>query len=80
MTDPNHPQYNRPVYVGITHNPRQRFKKHERDWPQAYWSQINHRRTKIQAYPTWDQAKAMETDLITYYQPIYNVQERSANL
>jgi len=76
--DPNHPQYNRPCYVGIAKNPRQRFKEHERDWPQAYWSQINHRRTKIQAYPNWDAAKAMETALITYYQPIYNVQERSA--
>jgi hypothetical protein len=78
MIDPNHPQYNRPVYVGITYNPRQRFKKHEKEWPQAYWNQINHRRTKIQAYPTWQQAKDMETDLIAYYQPIYNVQERSA--
>lgn len=76
--DPNHPHYNRPVYVGITGNPRQRFKKHEKDWPQAYWSQIDHRRTKILAFPTWKQAKDMETDLITYYQPIYNVQERSA--
>lgn len=77
-TDPNDPNYRRPVYVGIAHNPRKRFKEHERDWPSVYWSQIDHRRTKIQAYPTWDQAKAMETDLIAYYQPIYNVQERSA--
>ena len=76
--DPNHPQYNRPCYVGITDNPRRRFKEHEKKWPQAYWSQINHRRTKIQAFPTWQQAKDMETDLIAYYQPIFNVQERSA--
>lgn len=75
---PNHPEYNRPWYVGITPNPRRRFKEHERDWPQAYWSQIDHRRTKILAFPTWQQAKDMETDLINYYQPLLNVQERSA--
>lgn len=75
---PNHPNYQRPIYIGITHNPRQRFKKHEKEWPQVYWSQIDHRRTKIQAYPTWQQAKDMETQLIDYYQPILNVQERSA--
>lgn len=73
--DPYHPEYTRPCYVGITHNPRQRFKKHEQEWPQATWLSIIQSRTKIQAYPDWDTAKDMETDLIKYYQPIFNVQE-----
>lgn len=73
--DPYHPEYERPCYIGITHNPRQRFKKHEKDWPQQTWLSIQQSRTKIQAYPTWDEAKQMETELIEYYHPVYNVQE-----
>lgn len=73
--DPHHPEYTRPCYVGITPNPRRRFKEHERDWPTQTWLSIVQSRTKIQAYPDWDTAKDMETELIKYYQPIYNVQE-----
>ena len=68
-------QVQRPCYVGITNNPRKRFKKHEEEWPQYEWSTIVHSRTKIRAYSTWEEAKAMETRLIEYWQPIYNVQE-----
>lgn len=72
---PSHPEYQRPCYVGVTDNPRRRFKKHEKDWPNQTWLSIQQSRTKIQAYPTWDEAKDMETRLIGYYRPIYNVQE-----
>jgi S-DNA-T family DNA segregation ATPase FtsK/SpoIIIE len=75
--DPTHPYYNRPAYVGITNNPRKRFKQHEQEWPTYEWSTIVTSRTKITAYPTWDEAKAMETQLIEYWKPIYNVQEIS---
>lgn len=81
IDDPNHPYYRRPCYVGITDNPRRRLREHERGpraFPEAVWSSIIHSRTRIIAYPTWDDAKAQETALIDYYQPIYNIQERSA--
>lgn len=76
--DPNHPYYRRPCYVGITDNPRRRLKKHEQEWPTNIWNELIHSRTRIIAYPTWDDAKVQETTLIEYYQPIYNIQERSA--
>lgn len=71
LTDP------RPAYVGIAENPRKRLKEHERTWPQAAWQSIQHSRTKIRRYPNWDAAKAMETKLIEYWNPKYNVQERT---
>ena len=71
----DNPSYQRPFYVGITDNPRRRFKQHERDWPQHFYGQIIHSRTRVKAYPTWDEAKAMETALIEYWQPLMNVQE-----
>jgi predicted GIY-YIG superfamily endonuclease len=77
VDDPTHPYYTRPCYVGITDNPRRRLKKHENEWPQAVWSSIIHSRTRIIAYPDWDTAKRKETELIEYYSPIYNIQERS---
>jgi DNA segregation ATPase FtsK/SpoIIIE, S-DNA-T family len=75
VSDPNHPYYRRPCYVGITDNPRRRLKQHERDWPSSLWNQVIPSRTKITAYSSWDEAKAKETQLIDYYQPIFNVQE-----
>jgi predicted GIY-YIG superfamily endonuclease len=81
IDDPNHPYYRRPCYVGITDNPRRRLREHERGpraFPEAVWKDMVHSRTRIIAYPTWDDAKAQETALIDYYQPIYNIQERSA--
>jgi hypothetical protein len=77
IDDPTHPYYQRPCYVGITDNPRRRLKKHENEWPQAVWNSIVHSRTRIIAYPDWDTAKSKETELIEYYSPIYNIQERS---
>jgi hypothetical protein len=77
IDDPTHPYYTRPCYVGITDNPRRRLKKHENEWPQAVWNNIVHSRTRIIAYPDWDTAKRKETELIEYYSPIYNIQERS---
>jgi len=79
-SDPQHSNYNRPQYVGITHNPKQRFREHEKgnnSFPHEVWQSFDHSRTKITAYPTWQQAKDMETDLIEYYQPPYNIQERN---
>lgn len=75
----NTPNSDRPCYVGITHNPRQRFKEHEREWPIAIWGSIIHSRTTVQAFPNWDEAKAQETALIEYYSPKYNIQERIAH-
>src|SRR3954469_530215 len=77
IDNPTHPYYTRPCYVGITDNPRRRLKKHENEWPQAVWNNIVHSRTRIIAYPDWDTAKRKETELIEYYSPIFNIQERS---
>lgn len=74
-TQPNHPNSQRPCYVGITDNPRKREKQHEREWPKHIWATINHSRTKRRTFPNYEAAKEWETQMITYYQPIYNVQE-----
>ena len=71
------PQLSRPCYVGIADNPRRRLKQHEKDWPTEIWRSIIHSRTVITQYPNWDAAKAMETALIDYWAPKYNIQERT---
>lgn len=70
--DPN-PLNTRPAYIGISNNPKRRLGEHSKD-PSGFYQTMVLSRTEIQKYPTRAQAEAMETSLIAFYQPMWNVQ------
>jgi hypothetical protein len=69
-----------PCYVGIASNPSKRFRQHSDPTSKDYkvwFSSLIHQRSIITLYPTREEAKQKETQLIEFYQPKYNVQERT---
>ena len=70
--DPN-PDNTRPAYIGIANNPKRRLGQHARD-DSRWFETIVMSRTEILMFPTRDQAADMETQLIGYYKPVWNVQ------
>lgn len=70
-----------PDYVGISYNPNKRFRAHSdpRSADHKVWfGDVRHDRTIIECFATKQEAKQRETDLISTYQPRFNVAERMA--
>jgi hypothetical protein len=76
----DHPTDTYPVYVGIATNPSKRFRQHSNPKSPDYkpwFSTVIHQRSVITLYQTRERAKSEESKLIDFYQPKYNVQERT---
>lgn len=58
------------LYVGVSDNPRRRFKDHSDDKP--WWAQVAHR--SIEWFPSRARALAAESTTIRVERPRYNVQ------
>ena len=66
------PHTRRPCYVGTSDNPKRRFVEHK-NHPSGWFDSVILSKTIVTAYPTRAEAEDMETRLIEYWAPKYNV-------
>jgi hypothetical protein len=72
LFDTDEPTVTRPAYIGIANNPKRRLGEHAKD-DSRWFETIVMSRTEILMFATREQAEEMETQLIEYYQPVWNV-------